>query len=1087
MMSMSSVSAGAAASGYYKEEGYYKAGSEEGEKASAWFGKAAEEKGLVGTVDDDRFAQLLDGQTPEGNLMGRYVDGERQHRPGLDLTFSASKSASVAALVIGDERVTNAHDEAVRAALTVVEERFVQTRYQKNGEIVRDGGQGIIAGVYRHDTSRALDPNLHSHAVIANMVKNGETPDGTTKYSALTNELIYRNQKLITEIYRSEFEARLEKEGIETSRGQYGEVNVVGIPEKVIEEFSKRRQEILQAMNGKGLENSPENAEKAALATRSIKHKEVDRDALRADWRAEAKAHGLDPDMMAAGRLVQNPNGRDEMSRAERVLSGRYDHAAPVPEVPRDQIREDAGPGPITRAIALVTGVGSDRALSSGDRVPAQSTGPAARAVTQATEHLGERASAWTPEDLTVTAMKLSPAATFSAVELEIAKRIEDKSLLTAKAKDGSELLTTQEGVALDRSILHTWRSTQQTAGLTNKPEGNRTGDGALDAKLHRINSLTEGQKEAVSTSLTGPDRYVAVQGYAGTGKTFMVEKVAHYAAESGYDIKAYGPSHKSVEELKAVVGHGETLAKLVTAERARSTEQSADNGRPDPAQDNSKKVLLVDEASMVSSQDMRTLMDYAERTNAARVVLIGDTKQLDAVAAGSPFAQLQEAGMRTAVMDEIRRQRNDTLKEAVFHALSGEIKDAFVKLQGQVEKVDEPRQEAAARYLALAPADRSETRVLALTNAARAEINAAIRAGLQAEGSISRTETQIAGLTNRQLTGAELADARNFAVGDTVMPMATTKAFGLQKGALYSVAAVDRAENSVTLARVGSDGPGLDVRLDDTFNRRAVGKMMTVYGAQERAISEGDQVRFRITDPRSAVTNGERARITGQRDGIIEATTHDGRNLSLPLSSIAARGMEHDYAATAHAVQGETVDRVIVAMNATERLATQKSFYVEISRARDEAVLLTDNPDQLSRTIERETGVRHNALDSWLDGRLAGARQTAPDYASDRAQSDRITSLSEDRHRDAERAAERDLANGPTHGQDAEKEALKGAEQEASKDVQQRDRDNVKDGQERQLSFFEDPEKRAELRKDIKEIENYAERVRERNKEIER
>ena len=113
MMSIATVSAGAAASGYYKEEGYYKAGSQEGEKASAWFGKAAEEKGLVGTVDDDRFAQLLEGKTPEGNLMGRYVDGERQHRPGLDLTFSASKSASVAALVIGDERVIAAHDAAV--------------------------------------------------------------------------------------------------------------------------------------------------------------------------------------------------------------------------------------------------------------------------------------------------------------------------------------------------------------------------------------------------------------------------------------------------------------------------------------------------------------------------------------------------------------------------------------------------------------------------------------------------------------------------------------------------------------------------------------------------------------------------------------------------------------------------------------------------------------------------------------------------------------------------------------------------------------------------------------------------------------
>ena len=140
--------------------------------------------------------------------------GERQHRPGLDLTFSASKSASIAALVIGDDRITKAHDEAVKAAMTVVEERFAKTRYQVDGKIVTGEAKGLIAGIYRHDTSRALDPNLHSHAVIANMVKND---NGT--YTALTNEAMFKNRTLITEIYRSEFEARLSALGIATDRG----------------------------------------------------------------------------------------------------------------------------------------------------------------------------------------------------------------------------------------------------------------------------------------------------------------------------------------------------------------------------------------------------------------------------------------------------------------------------------------------------------------------------------------------------------------------------------------------------------------------------------------------------------------------------------------------------------------------------------------------------------------------------------------------------------------------------------------------------------------------------------------------------
>lgn len=113
MMSVTLVSAGAASSGYYKAEGYYAADSKEGEQAASWFGRAAEALGLTGRVDDAIFTQMLDGQsfTVQGGrlepqrLMGRIKDGAREHRPGLDLTFSAPKSVSIAALVYKDERL----------------------------------------------------------------------------------------------------------------------------------------------------------------------------------------------------------------------------------------------------------------------------------------------------------------------------------------------------------------------------------------------------------------------------------------------------------------------------------------------------------------------------------------------------------------------------------------------------------------------------------------------------------------------------------------------------------------------------------------------------------------------------------------------------------------------------------------------------------------------------------------------------------------------------------------------------------------------------------------------------------------------
>ena len=160
MLSVSNVSAGAAASGYYSTEGYYAAGSPEAEAAAQWFGRAAEHLAsegqleFQGPIDDRVFADLLDGRAPptekndkgewrQGQILGRWVDGEREHRPGIDLTFSASKSVSIMALVAKDERIIAAHDAAARAArVGVVAAGAGESRQAAGGREERDCGPG---------------------------------------------------------------------------------------------------------------------------------------------------------------------------------------------------------------------------------------------------------------------------------------------------------------------------------------------------------------------------------------------------------------------------------------------------------------------------------------------------------------------------------------------------------------------------------------------------------------------------------------------------------------------------------------------------------------------------------------------------------------------------------------------------------------------------------------------------------------------------------------------------------------------------------------------------------------------------------
>ena len=208
MLSIGALASAAQGASYYERDGYYAKDDPEHRAASAWVGKGAEELGLKGPVDPDTFRAILEGKVPDGSdtrLGRRGKDGEILHRPGRDLTFSAPKSVSIAALVGGDDRIVEAHDRAVAATLAWVEKNAAETRMKdpETGRMGRVGGQKIVAATFRHDTSRNLDPQLHSHSVIANMVQ-GE--DG--KWRSMANEGLYARQKLIGMLYRNELAGR---------------------------------------------------------------------------------------------------------------------------------------------------------------------------------------------------------------------------------------------------------------------------------------------------------------------------------------------------------------------------------------------------------------------------------------------------------------------------------------------------------------------------------------------------------------------------------------------------------------------------------------------------------------------------------------------------------------------------------------------------------------------------------------------------------------------------------------------------------------------------------------------------------------
>ena len=324
-------------------------------------------------------------------------------------------------------------------------------------------------------------------------------------------------------------------------------------------------------------------------------------------------------------------------------------------------------------------------------------------------------------------------------------------------------------------------------------------------------------------------------------------------------------------------------------------------------------------------------------------VLLIGDTRQHQGVEAGRPFEQLQEAGMRTAKLDEIVRQKDPALKSAVEMLATGKVSAALDALgqQGRVKEIPnrEERVRAIAKSYVEYPAN---TLIVSPDNASRRELNAAVRQELKATGGLAPEDHTFLVLIQRHdMTGAERSWASHYEIGDVVCYTRGSKALGIQAGTYAPVAAINPAGNQLTVEKADGERATYDPR-------RLTG--VSVYREIDREFSVGDRIQFTAPQKSLGVANRELAVIDAVHpDGRLSARLENNREIEFNPSE--HRHFDHGYAVTSHSSQGLTADRVLVHADTSVHpdLLNNRFAYVSLSRASHQATLFTGDMTKLA------------------------------------------------------------------------------------------------------------------------------------------
>jgi len=905
--------------------------------AMQWHGQGAQALGLSGTVGQRRFAELLDGRIDEHTQLRRTRPSEaRKERLGYDLTFSAPKGVSLQALVHGDAKIIAAHDRAVAAAVREAE-MLAAARYTVKGKTSVERTNRIVVATFRHETSREVDPDLHTHAFVLNMTQrhNGE-------WRALVNDGIVHSLSHLGNVYKAELAKELERQGFTLRYDRNGTFDLAHFTDHQIHEFSGRRNQIDAQLAERGLDRetaTPSQRDRAAMHTRERKTA-IDRDNVRAAWQARAKELGIDFHSREWAGVGNDGPGKDELSadggnrsrtRAPQIEKPLEYHADQTVRFAIRSLTERQAivTGEALLAVAMKHGYGRlsasdiraaiDRAKDGGHLIKEdtlyRSMNPARR------DGKDARAKA-APGEPALTREQWIAELTTGNRTREQAKAIVDSGIAKGRLQGTGTRYTTHIAQRRERDILALERAgrgrieARITAPQISACLASRT-------RTAGRQGLNVEQARAVARIADTTNRFMAVPGFAGVGKSYMMKAAKELLEEHGHHVTAlasYGSQKKALEEVGI---ESRTLQSFLKAKNTKL---------------DSNAVVFIDEAGVIPARQMLETMKVIEAAG-ARAVFLGDTAQTKAIEAGKPFEQLLDAGMQSTEMRIIQRQKDPELLRAVELAAAGKAADSLAHITCVREVKDSSERYSAIvhAYAELTQDQRTQTLIITGTNQSRKEINDGIQQALGLKG--KGIEYML--LDRLDTTQAERRHSKYYETGAIIIPERDYRS-GLRRGEQYTVL---------------DTGPGnrLTVRSPEgvllTFSP-AQTTQLSVYKPERTELAVGDHIKMTRNDRNRDLANGDRFTVKAIREKEIIA---EGGGRRITLDAAQAMYAALAYASTVHSAQGLTCDKVLINLE-TRSLTTAKDvYYVAVSRARYEAEIFTDDGKRLPSAVSRE------------------------------------------------------------------------------------------------------------------------------------